>query len=649
MKENESRCSIRLSKRRKCLYAVCTVVLFLVAAETILALAGFQNTYARRDPFVGFSKTSRLFLVDSVGGVQVYRTSQAKLPFFNSQVFPKEKPHNTKRIFCLGGSTTFGRPFDDRTSYVNWMRRSLPELDGSVSWEVINAGGISYASYRLLNLMEELILYEPDFFIIYTGHNEFLEKRTYNQSQLDSDAAIHYLDPLFRMRLVGLCDLVVSYLQGESAEFVADSSHQSLDHGLKTEVDTMLDHSVGPDAYTRDPIYEQNVLEHFGSNLRGMVSLAKSRGAKIIFITPASNLKDFSPFKSESLVELSPPDEDQWLRHCLAAKDFYQVGEINRAEEELAAAEIIDSTRADFQFLKGKVLFDQGEYSAAHQCFERAIENDICPLRAKRAICELVSTVAIEHAIPLVDFRSILEFDCNHFWGHACCGREYFLDHVHPSVSSHRLLASSCLDAMKASGWLRFQQSEKERVLDSVGGMIDASVNPPLQAKALTNLAQVLSWAGKQEEAAPLAAKAVEIQESIGHADPEAIFYAAVQYAVVGQDEKAISMLQDFLQLVPEDFEASWRLASLLYDQGAFEIAAKHYRQASRANPSDLNTQRMLGFSLLRGGKVDEAAQVFRSYLKLVPDDEAVVDELKQLSETSEIGDNVSSDNVSSD
>ena len=61
------------------------------------------------------------------------------------------------------------------------MRVFLSEVDPNRRWEVINAGGISYASYRVAELMEELADYEPDLFIVYSGHNEFLEKRTYDK------------------------------------------------------------------------------------------------------------------------------------------------------------------------------------------------------------------------------------------------------------------------------------------------------------------------------------------------------------------------------------------------------------------------------------------------------------------------------------
>jgi len=69
------------------------------------------------------------------------------------------------------------------------LRELLPAADGSRRWDVINAGGISYASYRVARLMEELIEYEPDLFVIYCGHNEFLERRTY-ESIIDTPQSV---------------------------------------------------------------------------------------------------------------------------------------------------------------------------------------------------------------------------------------------------------------------------------------------------------------------------------------------------------------------------------------------------------------------------------------------------------------------------
>ena len=162
------------------LIATAVAVGCLVLVELLLALFGVAPVARTEDPYVGFSSWFPLFVEHlEPDGTPILVTADNKRNAFNAQRFSAEKPADTYRIFCLGGSTTYGRPYDDAVSYCAWLRAMLPKADPSRNWEVINAGGISYASYRISRLMEELIQYEPDLFIVYTGHNEFLEKRTF--------------------------------------------------------------------------------------------------------------------------------------------------------------------------------------------------------------------------------------------------------------------------------------------------------------------------------------------------------------------------------------------------------------------------------------------------------------------------------------
>ncbi len=101
----------------------------------------------------------------------------------------------------MGGSTTYGHPYWDATSFAGWLRQYLPVVDPEHNWEVINAGGISYASYRVAALMEELSQYEPDIFIVYSVHNEFLERRTYADMFDQPAAAVHLTSLLSRTRV----------------------------------------------------------------------------------------------------------------------------------------------------------------------------------------------------------------------------------------------------------------------------------------------------------------------------------------------------------------------------------------------------------------------------------------------------------------
>jgi hypothetical protein len=146
----EHRARPRLSWQKKLAFAAITVVLFFALLEGLLALCGVRPLLYREDPYVGFAGSQPLFATATADdGSLVWKTAEAKLPYFNAQQFPRQKAAGVTRIFCLGGSTTYDRPFDDITSFAGQLRELLREAAPDRQFEVINAGGISYASYRV--------------------------------------------------------------------------------------------------------------------------------------------------------------------------------------------------------------------------------------------------------------------------------------------------------------------------------------------------------------------------------------------------------------------------------------------------------------------------------------------------------------------
>ena len=148
-------------------FALAVVALGLAATEGLLALLGVAERSRFEDPYVGFAGGTDLFRQRRLeGGVRVWETRPDKLEFFNLQRFGVDKAPGSLRIFTLGGSTTAGRPYDDHISFSRWLERYLDAAEPGREHEVINAGGISYASYRVVALMEELVRYQPDVFVV---------------------------------------------------------------------------------------------------------------------------------------------------------------------------------------------------------------------------------------------------------------------------------------------------------------------------------------------------------------------------------------------------------------------------------------------------------------------------------------------------
>src|SRR5687767_9905876 len=102
-----------LPRWKKLLYAALTLALFFGALEAGLALVGIRPAVVDDDPFVGFAGNLPLFVeqLDAHGNTQLV-TAPNKRELFNLQAFPKHKPAGSYRIFCLGGSTTYGHPYD---------------------------------------------------------------------------------------------------------------------------------------------------------------------------------------------------------------------------------------------------------------------------------------------------------------------------------------------------------------------------------------------------------------------------------------------------------------------------------------------------------------------------------------------------------
>ena len=127
---DSSETALKLSVRKRLLFAAITIVVLFTLLEIILAVLGVRPILYDKDPYVGFSSTIPLFVEQTEpSGKKMMVTADNKLGLFNPQQFPAKKSSDTYRIFCMGGSTTFGRPYDDTTSFCGWLRAMLPKAD----------------------------------------------------------------------------------------------------------------------------------------------------------------------------------------------------------------------------------------------------------------------------------------------------------------------------------------------------------------------------------------------------------------------------------------------------------------------------------------------------------------------------------------
>lgn len=551
---------------RKLLYGLFTAVLGLAAVEGLLALCGVPPLRSAADPRTGLSGGLSLFVRDG----DRYRTRDEKLTYFNPQSFAVHKPAAGYRIFCLGESTTYGHPYADSMSYVGVLREVLNRAAPATTWEVINCGGISYASYRLADVMRELTAYEPDLIVVYCGQNEFLEERTFRDVRQQSPWLDRAQDVIGRLRLA---TVLRRPFRGDEAA--------TPDPLIAREVDAILDSSAGPERYRRDPELQRQVVAQYGERLRAICDTARTCVAEVLLIEPASNLR-FSPFKSEAT-------------DCDLADSLQRDVLIGRAQQAIAAG---DETAAAMQwravvdrdphlalahFGLAESLHAQGEYAAARAEYERALDEDICPLRAISQLIETLREVAKEKQIPLIDFPALVAAYAEAQGGHGVPGEESFLDHVHPRPELHLALAYEILSVQASRDPQRFptlstaRRVESDVLLATRGRLTDAD-----EALALCNLAQVLTWAGKAREAGPLAEQAVRLAPT----DPWILCQHARLLEKQGLVDAADAIYRQALAHQPLDPLANYRLGSLLLDRGEMQAALECLETSQRHLPA---------------------------------------------------------------
>lgn len=620
---------------RSILASLLSVIVFFGLLEGSLLLFGIEPALQNEDPFVGFSSSIPLFVEETEPeGRKIMTTGGNKLIYFNRQQFPKDKAPGTYRVFCLGGSTTYGRPYNDMTSFAGWLRELLPAADDRHKWEVINAGGISYASYRVARLMKELSRYEPDLFIVYSGHNEFLEERTYGKLR----------------DIPGPVKEAASLLAGTRtwAAMSTALEHAGLLHEVKKEervklsgeVNTILARSAGPERYSRDDKLRDQVLLHYRISIERMADIARSAGADIIFVTPASNIKDSSPFKSQHTAGLSGEDRLKSEEMLSAALELIREKSWPEALSVLDEALSLDPRYAELHYRRGKALFALGRDNEAAYAFRRARDEDVCPLRAVTPMLNVLAEAAEKKNAVLVDFIALIEHQLLSEHGHNIPGREYFLDHVHPTIEGNKMLALQLIETMADKDIVRPSGTWGDKVIAEVSARIENSLDRKEHARALVNLARVMNWAGKDEDAGRLAAKVLSSEGAASEAVTAASTILATQYQKKGDAEQALRYFRRALHAAPGSPQIHLQIGLTFLNEPLrdFEEAAAHLLFATVFWPESDMAYMTLGLAMAERKRYPIAYSSLMEAVRIYPQNTEARSALQRLKQMPDPG-----------
>lgn len=357
--------------------------------------------------------------------------AENRLGFFAPESFAAEKSENEKRIFILGGSTVQGRPYSIETSFGTFLEIAVAKVAPQFQWEAVHCGGLSYASYRLLPILNECLQHQPDLIVICSGHNEFLESVTYAdvlQSSEMTRTSYRFGDRLHTVRAVR--NLVTP---------AADRNQTSDRPLLPTEARALLDFDGGYELFTRANLHRKAVVSQFGDNLNRMVAMCRQADVPVMLILPPANLRDCPPFKSEFGEGVSP-SQQQRIRELLAVAGETKTAPADRIGA-LQQAVQLDSAFAFSWYRLGQEFLAAGRIEEAAAALQRACDEDVCPLRMTTALREQMDAVRTKSDLPTIDAHRLLA----QLARDGIPGNRVLVDHVHPSFTGHQQIAIELL------------------------------------------------------------------------------------------------------------------------------------------------------------------------------------------------------------
>jgi tetratricopeptide (TPR) repeat protein len=370
---------------------IITPILLLVAVELILGAVRYGGHI---DLVVPASLRGKRYLTlnRSIGG-RIFGTSGASNPEPTTVYFLPRKPPGWKRIFCIGESTMQGFPYEFNATPAafleNRLRTMMPQGD---SVEVINAGLSAIGSYVIVDFLRELVRYEPDLIIVYSGHNEF-----YGAYGAGSSVALHgpaWMTSLHLRLLHYRTYLLVRDALARVQSWFTSSS--------PPRPETLMERMIGRGSIPRQSETYRRGLQDYRDNLEEMIAIANGAHVPIMFSALVCNLRDQRPF-------------------------------------------LPDSADGGRTFDRGREEEQEEHWDAARSAYRSARDGDELRFRASTDFENELRSVCATRGVLLSPVDSLFASVSPH----GLVGNNLILEHLHPNLSGYALMADAWVSTIR--------------------------------------------------------------------------------------------------------------------------------------------------------------------------------------------------------
>lgn len=431
---------MKTGSKKKTISIFINLLLVCLSISTLLLV----ELYLR---FTDYGYVDRLFTLNKetnqyVLNKQLYQkyfpvdplVKKSRLPLlFHDKKFNAEKSESVFRIFCLGGSTTEGDL--SNANFPDLLQETLSRSEVGKKIEVINLGFTTLNSYQVADFVAEIVDYDPDLFVLYTGHNEIYGPLgVASGSQISSSywltTTVLYLQKFRLFQL--LQNFYLKFLEIDTDE-----------DRTKALFRVMAKSEVPP----HSPLREK-ALQYFSFNLDKIIKQTKKNNIPLIMSTVDSNIRDFRPFDSAVPTgDIAP----KWESLINSAQSLADRSRYSDAKNKFQEAINLFPDNAQQYYDLGQIYLKFMEYDLAEEALIKAKDLDIIPFRAPSGINKIIRDKAAEANIDLLDIEEIYERNSRA----GIVGKPIIVEHLHPSAYGHYLIAVGLTNIIFETGLLK--------------------------------------------------------------------------------------------------------------------------------------------------------------------------------------------------
>lgn len=529
----------------------------------------------------------------------VARTDPAFKGALPEASFVVPKPAGHFRVFCLGESTTRGYPFPPDVAWPAVLERRLRVLYPGREIEVINVGGNSYGSGRILAVLRGILKYQPDLLIIATGHNEFVED-SFRAAVAQQPRPLSWAHNLYLARAI---QRLLPRQEQKATFLVVNDDDNAAGFLFSPQAENTV--------YRVTEARRQSTLAAMAVNLAEMTALARSEQIPLFLCTEPSNLTDWPP--DADATRPVAEQRERWEKLWQEGRGLVAESRLVDGLERFTSAARIWHGNAEFCYEFGQLLLRTGKIAEARPWLVRARDLDPSPVRSSTAIQGLVRHAASGVGVFFVDLAG--PFDDLIFGGTDVW--ELLVDYVHPSPRGHAEMATLVAGALT-------------KVLPEWGNPAPVSADfavaervrtSPVMNDLSADLCFVRGEVFDRKGIFDRAAEMYQLSIERGNRGPQVQYKLAIVLKKGGDLPAAIKVAKNLYANHP-DWDRSALLFGYLYEHaGQAAEAAEWYQRALANGQTEIEIYSTAARLLSRSGRGDAAREILKEGLTRYPGD----------------------------